>query len=191
MSTVPMIECTPKKLQIIKDFRQMTEQELEDIGELEYDDEGLLFKQLEEMYQSPDYVVNALQNNEYSTDSKTITGLIPTEQPARFHLVQEKVLIFNYELRFLSSVQPPVKLTLRLMFLLTKDRRQGSTVRGESSYFDKPLSIKNEDDRVYIDLLNSLDYGVSVASQGRKNEKEQHIIEALSRFDSGVSFLPK
>ena len=32
MSTVPMIEYTPKKLQMIKDFRQMTEQKLEDIG---------------------------------------------------------------------------------------------------------------------------------------------------------------
>ena len=84
-------------------------------------------------------------------DSKTIAGVIPTEQPAIFHLVGEKGLIFIDELRFLSSVQPLVKLTLRLMFLLTKDGRQGSTVRGESSYFDKPLKIKNEDDRVYID----------------------------------------
>ena len=30
-----------KKLQMRKDFSQITEQELEDIGELEYDDEGL------------------------------------------------------------------------------------------------------------------------------------------------------
>ena len=80
---------------------------LEHIGELEYDDEGL-FQQLKEINQPPDNVVNALQNNEYSTDSKTITGLIPTEQPAIFHLVQEKGLIFNDELRFLSSAQPPV-----------------------------------------------------------------------------------
>ena len=126
---------------MIKDFRQMTEQELEDIGELEYDDEGL-FQQLEEINQPPDYVVNVLQNNEYKTDSKTIAGLTPTEQPATFHLVKEKGLIFNDELRFLSSVQPPVKLTPRLMFLLTKEGRQGSTVRGESSFFDKPLYIK-------------------------------------------------
>ena len=32
MSTVPMMEYSPKKLQMIKDFHQMTEQELEDIG---------------------------------------------------------------------------------------------------------------------------------------------------------------
>ena len=132
--------------------------------------------------------MNALQNNEDSTDSKTIAGLTPTEQPATFHLVKEKGLIFNDELRFLSSVQPPVKLTPRLMHLLTKDGRQGSAVRGESSYFEKPLNIKNEDDRVYIDLLNSLDYGVSVASKGRKNENEKHINEALSGLGSGVSF---
>ena len=141
----------------------MRDQELEDIGELEYDDEGL-FQQLEEINQPPDYVLNALQNNEYSTDSKTIAGLIPTEQPAIFHLVKENILIINDELRFLSSVQPPVKLTPRLMFLLTKYGRQGSTVRRESSYFDKSLKIKNEDDGAYIDLLNSLDHGVSVAS---------------------------
>ena len=41
--------------------------------------------------------MNALQNDEYSADSKTKAGLIPTEQPAIFHLVQEKVLIFNDE----------------------------------------------------------------------------------------------
>ena len=76
--------------------------------------------------------MKALQNNEYSADSKTKAGLIPTEQPAIFHLAKEKVLIFNYELRFLSSAQLPVKLTLRLMFLLTKDGKQGSTVRDES-----------------------------------------------------------
>ena len=51
MSTVPMIEYTPKKLQMIKDFHQMMDQELEDIGEIEYDDEGL-FQQLEEINQS-------------------------------------------------------------------------------------------------------------------------------------------
>ena len=50
--------------------------------------------------------------------------------------------------------------------------------------------MKNEDDRAYIDLLNSLDYGVSVAGRRKKNEKEKHIIEALSRLGSGVSFLP-
>ena len=63
-------------------------------------------------------------------------------------------------------------------------------MRGESSYFDKPLNMKNEDDGVYIDLLNSLDYGVSVASKGSKNEKEKHIIQDLSRLSSGVGFLP-
>ena len=72
---------------MIKDFCQLMDKEWEDIGEWEYD-EGL-FQQLEEINQPPDYVVNALQNNKYSTDSKTITGLIPTEQPAIFHLVKE------------------------------------------------------------------------------------------------------
>ena len=76
------------------------------------------------------------------------------------------------------------------MFLLTKDGRQGSTVRGESSYFDKLLNIKNEDDRVYVDLLDLLDYGVGVAKRRKKNEKEKDIIEAFSRLGSGVSFLP-
>ena len=95
---------------MLKDFSQMTEEELENIGELEYDDEGL-FQQLEEINQPPDYIVKALQSNEYSVDSKTKAGLISTEQPAIFHLIQEKGLIFNDELRFLSSAQPPVKLT--------------------------------------------------------------------------------
>ena len=89
---------------MIKDFCQMMDEELEDIGELEYDDERL-FQQLEEINEPPDYVLNALQNNEYSTDSKTIAGLIATEQPAIFHLVKEKWLIFNDEFRFLSSVR--------------------------------------------------------------------------------------
>ena len=80
---------------MLKDFRQMTEQELEDIRELECDDEGL-FQQLEEINQPAHYVVNALRNNKYSTDSKTIAGLIPMEQLAIFHLVQEKGLIFNH-----------------------------------------------------------------------------------------------
>ena len=62
----------------------MKNEKMEDIWE--YDDERL-FQQLGEINQPPDYVVNALQNNEYSTDSKTIVGLIPTEQPAIFHLV--------------------------------------------------------------------------------------------------------
>ena len=105
---------------MLKDFSQMTEEELEQIAEFKYDDEEL-FQQLEEINQPPDYVVNVLQNNEYSADSKTKAGLIPTEPPAIFLLVQEKGLIFNDEFRFLSSAQPPVKLTPRLMFLLTKD----------------------------------------------------------------------
>ena len=66
---------------------------------------------------------------------------------AIFHLVNEKGLIFNDELRFLSSVQPPVKLTPRLKFLLTKDGRQGSTVRDKSKYFEKLLDMKNKDDK--------------------------------------------
>ena len=40
----------------------MMEKELENIGELEHDDEGL-FQQLEEISQPPDNVVNALLNN--------------------------------------------------------------------------------------------------------------------------------
>ena len=146
-STVPTIEYTPKKLQMLKDFSQMMEEELEQIGELKYDDEGL-FQQLEEINQPPDYIVKALQNNEYSADSKTKSRLTPTEQPAIFHLVQEKGLIFHDLLRFLSSAQPSVKLTPRLMFLPTKDGRQGSTVRDESKYFDKPLDMKNKDESI-------------------------------------------
>ncbi len=38
VSTVPTIEYTPKKLQMLKDFSQMMEEELEHVGELEYDD---------------------------------------------------------------------------------------------------------------------------------------------------------
>ena len=174
---------------MLKDFSQMTEEELEHIGELEYDDEGL-FQQLEEINQPHDYIVKALQNNEYSANSKTIAGLIPTEQPAIIHLVQEKGLIFNDELKFMSSVQPPVKSTPRLMFLLTKEGRQGSIVRDESKYFDKQLDMKSKDDRVYIGLLDSLNCRVNISGKSRKNEKEKHIIQALSRLGSGVSFLP-
>ena len=54
---------------MLKDFSQMTEEELEHRGELEYDDEGL-FQQLEEINQPHDYIVKALQNNEYTADSK-------------------------------------------------------------------------------------------------------------------------
>ena len=58
-------------------------------------------------------------------------------------LQKENIAAFNDELRLLSSsVQPTVKLTLRLMFLLTKDGRQGSTVRGESKYFEKTIGYK-------------------------------------------------
>ena len=56
---------------MLKDFGQMTEEELEHFGELEYDDEGL-FQQLGEINQPPDYIVNALQNNEYSANSKIV-----------------------------------------------------------------------------------------------------------------------
>ena len=83
-----------------------------------------------------------------------------------------------------------VILTPRLMFLLTKDGRQGSTVRDESKYIDKTLDMKNNDYIVYIYLLNSLDYWVFVAGKGRKNEKEKYNIQALSRLGSGISFLP-
>ena len=76
------------------------------------------------------------------------------------------------------------------MFLQTKDGKQGSTVRDESKYFDKPLDMKNNDDRVYIDLLDSLNYRVSLSGKSRKNEKEKHIIQALSILGSVVSFLP-
>jgi len=40
---------------MLDDFSQMTEQELGDIGELEYDDEGLC-QQVEETNQPPDYI---------------------------------------------------------------------------------------------------------------------------------------
>ena len=43
---------------MFKDFSQMMEEELGHIGELEYDDG--LFQQLEEINQSPDYIVKAL-----------------------------------------------------------------------------------------------------------------------------------
>ena len=45
VSIVSVIEYTPEKTQMMKDFSQMTEQDLEDTGELEYDDG--LFQQLE------------------------------------------------------------------------------------------------------------------------------------------------
>ena len=66
------------------------------------------------------------------------------------------------------------------MFLLTKDGKQGSSVRDESKYFDKPLDMKNTDDGVHIDLLDSLNYRVSLSGKSRKNEKEKHIIQALN-----------
>ena len=50
--------------------------------------------------------------------------------------------------------------------------------------------MKNKDDRVYIDLLDSLNYRVCLSGKSRKNEKEKHIIQALSNLGSGVSFLP-
>ena len=133
--------------------------------------------------------MKTIQNNEYSTDSKTIAGFIPTEESAQLYLISAKVLIFNDELMFLSSAQQSVKLTPRLMFLLTKDGLQGS------SYFDEPLDTENEDDRGCTDLLDSLGYGDSVARKIKKNEEEKHIIYALSKLGSGtssqhVSFLP-
>ena len=50
--------------------------------------------------------------------------------------------------------------------------------------------MKNKDDRVYIDLLDSLNYRVNISGKIRKNEKEKHIIQALSILGSGVRFLP-
>ena len=38
------------------------------------------------------------------------------------------------------------------------------------------------------DLLDSLNYRVSLSGKSRKNEKEKHIIQALSILGSGVSF---
>ena len=157
---------------MIKDFSQMTVQELEDMGELEYDYEGL-FQQLGKVNQPPDYVVKAIQNNEYSTDSKTIAGFIPTEESVQFYLVNAKVLVFNDELMFLSSARPSIKLTPRLMFLLTKNGLQGS------SYFNELLNTENEDDRMYIDVLDSHDYRAYVTGKtGKKNENVKHIIKA-------------
>ena len=63
-------------------------------------------------------------------------------------------------------------------------------MRDESKYFDKPLDMKNKDDGVYIDLLDFLNYRVSLSGKSRKNEQEKHINQALSRLGSGVSFLP-
>ena len=57
-------------------------------------------------------------------------------------------------------------------------------MRGESKYFEKPLDMKNKDDIVYIDLLDSLNYRVCPSSKSRKNEKEKHIIQALSILGS-------
>ena len=76
------------------------------------------------------------------------------------------------------------------MFLLTKEGRQGATVRDESKYVDQPLDMENNDDGVYIDLLDSLNYRVRLSGKSRKNEKGIHIIQALSSLGSGVSFLP-
>ena len=42
----------------------------------------------------------------------------------------------------------------------------------------------------FFDLLDSLNYRVSLSGKSRKNEKEKHIIQALSSLGSGVSFLP-
>ena len=42
----------------------------------------------------------------------------------------------------------------------------------------------------YIDLLNSLNYRDSLSGKSRKNEKEKHIIQALSILGSRVRFLP-
>ena len=44
ISTIPTIEYTRKKLQMFDDFSQMMKQELRDIRELEYDDEGLIIQ---------------------------------------------------------------------------------------------------------------------------------------------------
>ena len=62
-------------------------------------------------------------------------------------------------------------------------------MRDESKYVDQQLDMKNMDDRVFIDLLDSLNYRVSLSGKSRKNEKEKHIIQALSILGSGVSFL--
>ena len=113
--------------------------------------------------------MKAIQNNEYSTDSKTIAGFIPTEESAQLYLVNAKVLIFNDELMFLSSARPIIKLTPRL-FLRTKDGLQGS------SYFDESLNTENNDVSVCIDLRDTLDCGVSVAGKSKKNEKKKHYV---------------
>ena len=164
-----MIEYAPKNLPMLKYFSQMTEQEQVEIRKLEYDDEGL-FQELGKVNRPLDYVVKAIQNNEHSSDSKTIAGFIPTEESAQFYLVNAKVLIFNNELMFLSSPRASIKQTPRLMFLRTRDGLQGS------NYFDELLITENEDDRVYIDLPHSLEYGVSVAGKSKKNEKEKHYV---------------
>ena len=55
VSTIPVREYTLRKLQMLKDFIQITEQELRDVGELEYDDKGL-FQELGKINRLPDYV---------------------------------------------------------------------------------------------------------------------------------------
>ena len=42
----------------------------------------------------------------------------------------------------------------------------------------------------YILICWTLNYMVNISGKSRKNEKEKHIIQALSRLGSGVSFLP-
>ena len=61
--------------------------------------------------------------------------------------MKEKVLTYNDELRFLAFVWPPVKLTLRFMFLLTKD---GCYILAKNRVSDlnEPMNVENEDDRV-------------------------------------------
>ena len=41
-------------------------------------------------------------------------------------------------------------------------------------YFIKLMNMENEDNRVYIDLLNSLDYMVYISGK-TKNEKQKHV----------------
>ena len=48
------------------------------------------------------------------------------------------------------------------------EREQGGARLERIKYIDKPLDMKNNDDRVYIDLLNSVDYNVILSGKSRK-----------------------
>ena len=74
---------------MLKDFSQMTEEELDQIGELEYDDEGL-FQQLEEINKPPDYIVNALQTMNIQRIQKPKQGSFQKKNQQYFILFKKR-----------------------------------------------------------------------------------------------------